>query len=390
MPSRKEEHLTLQPFQIGALYSRPDIASLGQVAPLVTRREWTGIVEFMNCVVLFVTLDKSGRDAQYAYTDFFQEELFYWDSQAKQTQNSPVISKILDGAIEVVLFCRISEKQRSKTQPFVYCGSLLAEDYQDEQPVRIRFRSLNFARAVTSELDDIYDWETGSAPPLLAIVQHEVGEGIPDGITRQDLLEACQTFDEGVEHAFGPSTHYDVISAGKRYPPKAIVGIAARHLSGGILKPSDFSGGIGSKCFRVLSANGFEIISKGPSYPDDVEAGTGKSEGGKKQVYVNRYERDPAARKKCLEHHSFACKVCVFDFAKTFGVIGHDFIHVHHLKQLSELDEAYVPDPISDLVPVCPNCHAMLHKRRPPYSINELKEILRREEVGENDQPTQL
>ena len=57
----------------------------------------------------------------------------------------------------------------------------------------------------------------------MAIVQHEVGEGIPDGITRQDLLEACQTFDEGVEHAFGPSAHYDVISAGKRYPPKAIV-----------------------------------------------------------------------------------------------------------------------------------------------------------------------
>ena len=185
-----------------------------------------------------------------------------------------------------------------------------------------------------------------------------------------------------MEHAFGPSTHYDVICAGKRYPSKAIVGIAARRLSGGILKPSDFIGGIGSKCFRVLSKNGFEIITKGPSYPDDVEAGTDKSEGGKKQVYVNRYERDPAARKKCLGHHSFACKVCDFDFAKTFGAIGHEFIHVHHLKQLSELDEAYVPDPINDLVPVCPNCHAMLHKRRPPYSINELKKILSEENVG--------
>ena len=86
MPARKEEHLNLQPFQIGAFYTRPDIASLGQVVPLATTREWTGIVEFMNCVVLFVTLDKSGRDAQYAYTDFFSGRTFYWDSQA--TTNS--------------------------------------------------------------------------------------------------------------------------------------------------------------------------------------------------------------------------------------------------------------------------------------------------------------
>ena len=113
MPARKEEHLNLQPFQIGAFYTRPDIASLGQVVPLATTREWTGIVEFMNCVVLFVTLDKSGRDAQHAYTDFFQEELF--TGIRKRTQNSPVISKILDNAIEVVLFCRISEKRRSNT-----------------------------------------------------------------------------------------------------------------------------------------------------------------------------------------------------------------------------------------------------------------------------------
>ena len=49
MPARKEEHLNLQPFQIGAFYTRPDIASLGQVVPLATTREWTGIVEFMNC-----------------------------------------------------------------------------------------------------------------------------------------------------------------------------------------------------------------------------------------------------------------------------------------------------------------------------------------------------
>lgn len=33
-------------------------------------------------------------------------------------------------------------------------------------------------------------------------------------------------------------------------------------------------------------------------------------------------------------------------------------------------------DPISDLRPVCPNCHAMLHKKNPPYTIDELREII--------------
>ena len=68
--------------------------------------------------------------------------------------------------------------------------------------------------------------------------------------------------------------------------------------------------------------------------------------------------------------------VCNFNFEKTYGDIGKGFIHVHHLNQISTIGEGYQINPIEDLRPVCPNCHAMLHQKNPPYPIDELKEMI--------------
>ena len=67
------------------------------------------------------------------------------------------------------------------------------------------------------------------------------------------------------------------------------------------------------------------------------------------------------------------------DFENTYGAIGAGFIHVHHIKQISEIGEQYEVDPLQDLVPVCPNCHAMLHKRKPPFSVDELRAMLKKD-----------
>lgn len=85
---------------------------------------------------------------------------------------------------------------------------------------------------------------------------------IPDDITQEHLLQAIKDFENHVEHRFGSSSTYDVLHVGKRYPPKAIVGLAARHILGSPLQPEDFEGGIGTKCFRVLTENGFTIVPK--------------------------------------------------------------------------------------------------------------------------------
>ena len=74
-------------------------------------------------------------------------------------------------------------------------------------------------------------------------------------------------------------------------------------------------------------------------------------------------------------HWGCACAVCGFDFGTQFGSLGEGFIHVHHLLPLAEIRQEYAVDPIEHLRPVCPNCHAMLHKRQPVMSIEELKDL---------------
>ena len=110
-------------------------------------------------------------------------------------------------------------------------------------------------------------------------------------------------------------------------------------------------------------------------YPDEI-IDANLYEGAKKQITVNSYERNSQARKECIEHYGYKCQICDFDFENNFGNIGKGFIHVHHIKPLSEIDEKYKINPIEDLRPVCPNCHAMLHKRKPAYSIKEIKDLI--------------
>lgn len=99
-------------------------------------------------------------------------------------------------------------------------------------------------------------------------------------------------------------------------------------------------------------------------------------EGAKTRVTVNQYERDPDARARCLQHWGHDCVVCDFSFERQYGGRGAGFIHVHHLKPLGEIGEAYLLNPIEDLRPVCPNCHAMIHRFSPAASIDEIKALV--------------
>jgi putative restriction endonuclease len=96
--------------------------------------------------------------------------------------------------------------------------------------------------------------------------------GVPDGITREDVLSALRQLDKGVTHGFGPSLKYDLVHDRGRYPPKAVVGFAAERLAGRVLRPEDFSGGQDSKSTRILRDLGFAIEAK------PVEAGVAEPE----------------------------------------------------------------------------------------------------------------
>lgn len=118
--------------------------------------------------------------------------------------------------------------------------------------------------------------------------------------------------------------------------------------------------------------------TNGSLFPDEVDRSFQLWEGAVSQVLVNRYERNPVARQQCLDHYGYTCQACEVSMEQTYGELGRDFIHVHHKVPVSEVGESYEVDPINDLVPVCPNCHAMLHRKEETLSVEVLREIIRR------------
>lgn len=109
-----------------------------------------------------------------------------------------------------------------------------------------------------------------------------------------------------------------------------------------------------------------EAISTSPLY----------FEGTRTQITVNAYERNRNARLFCIEYYGAICLVCGFDFQEVYGEIGEGYIHVHHIVPLHQIGSEYLLDPINDLKPVCPNCHAMLHRANPPFTIEEMQKIV--------------
>ena len=109
--------------------------------------------------------------------------------------------------------------------------------------------------------------------------------------------------------------------------------------------------------------------------PDEV---VGFPEGAVSQVLVNKYERDPRNRQFAIQLHGKSCQVCDFDFKRVYGDLGENYIVVHHLVPLSVMGSDYTVDPLKDLATVCANCHAMLHVKDPPLTIDELRDRLAR------------
>ncbi len=127
---------------------------------------------------------------------------------------------------------------------------------------------------------------------------------------------------------------------------------------------------------RGLAAQKPFHLDRAQIFPDEVDDSVILREGATHQVLVNSYERDPEARRLCINHHGNNCIICNFSFGTIYGKVADGFIHVHHLRQLSTIRKEYVVNPIKDLRPVCPNCHAVLHRRNPAYSVEEVQSLL--------------
>lgn len=119
--------------------------------------------------------------------------------------------------------------------------------------------------------------------------------------------------------------------------------------------------------------------------PEEIDASDvgDLKEGHVKQIVVNAYERNPQARRKCIEHYSklfggkIKCAICGFSFGDVYGKDFEEKIHVHHLQEISSIGQEYVVDVTKDLIPICPNCHLVAHSQKPALTPEEIVELIK-------------
>ena len=107
-----------------------------------------------------------------------------------------------------------------------------------------------------------------------------------------------------------------------------------------------------------------------------------REEGALKLSLTRKFERSRINRAICLRHHGFRCQGCGLLLQEIYGPLGANVIHVHHIVPVSKMGESYVLDPKKDLVPLCPNCHNIVHRIDPPVPIDSLREITKYKPVN--------
>jgi MoxR-like ATPase len=162
-------------------------------------------------------------------------------------------------------------------------GKIPLSDVEEWDDIKIDQALLELRRRLIiergSEKFDFYDsdlknkWDEASGSRGAPSLKGEtMDKEFREQITREDILEAIAALERGEPHTFGPSTFYDLLENGRRYPPKAVVGLAARRTLGRPLRPDEFSGGQESWAFGLLRDRGFTIVNKqqradGPELP---------------------------------------------------------------------------------------------------------------------------
>lgn len=109
---------------------------------------------------------------------------------------------------------------------------------------------------------------------------------------------------------------------------------------------------------------------------DDCEL----EEGALRQISLTTRERNREARQKCLNHYGYKCLGCGFDFEAYYGPVGREYIEVHHLNPIAASDGEHDIDPIVGLIPLCSNCHSIIHRAGTdvlhPISLEKLKQLI--------------
>ena len=193
-------------------------------------------------------------------------------------------------------------------------------------------------------------------------------------VTAEHVWNAVEMLrDTGLDHPFGPSTDYDIITdAGERFPPKAVFGFAASEALGFEVQPKHFSGGIGTPCFRILQAAGFIIVPKNEVAPPKSIPASNEdqewTEGKPRLVAHLRKERASGLAQAKKDQFvrltgRLTCERCGMDPVEVYGG-EHGLVCIevhHHSVQVENMTEVHRTK-LEDLQCLCANCHRVVHK----------------------------
>jgi len=139
-----------------------------------------------------------------------------------------------------------------------------------------------------------------------------------------------------------------------------------------------------TKALRELA--GYEWLSnraavKPEELPSKVQtAALEFAEGERSNRETIFFRRNPRLREEAINRHGLRCIACRLDFGERYGSTGAGYIEIHHLKPLSERKDAAAGKPVmtslDDVVPLCANCHRVIHRTQQAISIAELRACL--------------
>ena len=108
---------------------------------------------------------------------------------------------------------------------------------------------------------------------------------------------------------------------------------------------------------------------------------------GIKTIYTTTiYRRSKELRDFAIQHYTqkdhIPCICCNFDFEKIYGDLGKGFIEMHHIKPIFKYEdedlEKTMIKAIKNIVPVCSNCHRIIHRnKKKPIDIDYLAKIIK-------------
>jgi 5-methylcytosine-specific restriction enzyme A len=178
------------------------------------------------------------------------------------------------------------------------------------------------------------------------------------------------------KYGFRHARQYVLLHEGIAYDSKAIAAVAYGYQFN--CPPLTWGQLTGGKKGVVPALQRMDFEVKKLQEIDNEEGTRHLFEGGAKVVHLTRYERNPQARQQCIDHHGASCYVCSFDFGRTYGVDFARFIHVHHIEPLSATKKRHKVDPKKDLIPICPNCHAVIHSGGKTRPVKEVKALMKK------------